>query len=121
MAHIGHALVGDPVYGGRRRVSEKVLGPVAAAVNGFPRQALHAATLGFVHPVTGEEMRFPRPCPTTWPLLAICAKRPRNLCTRARDDGETRIDVRHGGVHKTEPNSAVFRCTHLDEKLIRFT
>jgi 23S rRNA pseudouridine1911/1915/1917 synthase len=37
MAHIGHALVGDPVYGGRRRVSEKVLGPVAAAVNGFSR------------------------------------------------------------------------------------
>jgi 23S rRNA pseudouridine1911/1915/1917 synthase len=58
MAHIGHALVGDPVYGGRRRVSEKVLGPVAAAVNGFPRQALHAATLGFVHPVSGAEMQF---------------------------------------------------------------
>jgi 23S rRNA pseudouridine1911/1915/1917 synthase len=63
MAHIGHALVGDPVYGGRRRVSEKVLGPVAAAVNGFPRQALHAATLGFVHPVSGEEMRFAAPVP----------------------------------------------------------
>jgi 23S rRNA pseudouridine1911/1915/1917 synthase len=55
--------VGDPVYGGRRRVSEKVLGPVAAAVNGFPRQALHAATLGFVHPVSGEEMRFAAPVP----------------------------------------------------------
>jgi 23S rRNA pseudouridine1911/1915/1917 synthase len=58
MAHIGHALVGDPVYGGRRRVSEKTLGPVAAEVNGFARQALHAATLGFVHPVSGEEMEF---------------------------------------------------------------
>jgi 23S rRNA pseudouridine1911/1915/1917 synthase len=63
MAHIGHALVGDQVYGGRRRVSEKVLGAVAAEVNGFPRQALHAATLGFVHPVSGEEMRFEAPLP----------------------------------------------------------
>jgi 23S rRNA pseudouridine1911/1915/1917 synthase len=63
MAHIGHALVGDPVYGGRRRVSEKLLGPVAKAVNGFPRQALHAATLGFVHPVTEEDMTFSAPLP----------------------------------------------------------
>ena len=58
MAHIGHALIGDPVYPGRRRVSEKLLGPVAIEVNGFARQALHAATLGFVHPVSGEEMQF---------------------------------------------------------------
>jgi 23S rRNA pseudouridine1911/1915/1917 synthase len=59
MAHVGHALVGDPVYGGRRRVSERALGPdLAARVNGFPRQALHAAWLAFVHPVTGEALRF---------------------------------------------------------------
>jgi 23S rRNA pseudouridine1911/1915/1917 synthase len=58
MAHVGHGLIGDPVYGGKRRVSEKALGGVAAAAMDFPRQALHAATLGFVHPVTGAEMRF---------------------------------------------------------------
>ena len=59
MAHVGHALVGDGVYGGRRRVSDKAVGPgVAARVNGFPRQALHAARLGFAHPVTGETLRF---------------------------------------------------------------
>jgi 23S rRNA pseudouridine1911/1915/1917 synthase len=59
MAHVGHALVGDPVYGGRRKVSDKVLGAdLAEAINRFPRQALHAARLGFVHPVTGEEMSF---------------------------------------------------------------
>ena len=55
MAHAGHALVGDPVYGGRRRLS--VGTPGAQAANGFSRQALHAATLGFVHP-NGSEMRF---------------------------------------------------------------
>jgi 23S rRNA pseudouridine1911/1915/1917 synthase len=59
MAHVGHALVGDAVYGGRRKVSDKVLGAdLAAAINGFPRQALHAARLGFVHPVTGESLSF---------------------------------------------------------------
>ena len=59
MAHVGHALVGDPVYGGRRKVSDKLLGPdLAHAINTFPRQALHAARLGFIHPVTGAEMSF---------------------------------------------------------------
>lgn len=59
MSHVGHALVGDPVYGGRRRVSDKALGAdLADAINRFPRQALHAARLGFVHPVTGEDISF---------------------------------------------------------------
>jgi 23S rRNA pseudouridine1911/1915/1917 synthase len=58
LAHVGHGLLGDPVYGGRRKVSEKALGGAAEAAMAFPRQALHAATLGFVHPVTGEDMRF---------------------------------------------------------------
>jgi len=51
MAYAGHALVGDPVYGGRRRLP----GGLGA---GFGRQALHAARLGFVHPVTGERLVF---------------------------------------------------------------
>jgi 23S rRNA pseudouridine1911/1915/1917 synthase len=59
MAHVGHGLIGDQVYGGRRRVNGRVLGEAAAAAAaGFPRQALHAATLGFAHPVTGEWMSF---------------------------------------------------------------
>jgi len=59
MAHAGHALIGDPVYGGRRKVSQKAIsGEAYAAVTGFKRQALHAAELGFVHPGTGEEMLF---------------------------------------------------------------
>ena len=59
MTHVGHALIGDPVYGGRRRVSDKLLGPdLAARLNTFPRQALHAARLGFHHPVTGETLLF---------------------------------------------------------------
>lgn len=64
MAHAGHALVGDPVYGGRRKLSQKALSPAAIrAAQGFGRQALHAASLGFVHPVTGQPLHFNSPLP----------------------------------------------------------
>ncbi len=59
MAHAGHALVGDPIYGGRRKLARgSVSDAAAAAVRDFPRQALHAQVLGFVHPVSGESLRF---------------------------------------------------------------
>jgi len=59
MSHTGHALVGDPVYGGRRKLARGVVSEAAhAGVEGFARQALHAATLGFVHPVSAAEMLF---------------------------------------------------------------
>ena len=51
MAHIGHPLVGDPVYGRAR----KPLSDILKARN-FARQALHAAHLGFIHPVTGNKV-----------------------------------------------------------------
>ena len=56
LSYAGHGLLGDPTYGGRRTVAAKV--PGADVANSFPRQALHAATLGFDHPVTGERMEF---------------------------------------------------------------
>ena len=58
MASIGHALLGDAVYG---RTPGK-LAPVLKDL-GFARQALHAATLGFVHPVTQEKLSFESPLP----------------------------------------------------------
>lgn len=64
MTHAGHGLVGDPVYGGKRKLARSALtDEAAAAVAGFGRQALHAAVLGFVHPVTGVDMRFEAPLP----------------------------------------------------------
>ena len=64
MAHAGHGLVGDQTYGGRRRVAAKAVGDAAAGLaNAFPRQALHAATLGFDHPDTGERLEFESPLP----------------------------------------------------------
>ena len=59
MAHCGHALIGDPTYGGKRKMSPKAVGEAGVvAIAHFPRQALHAATLGFTHPVTGDVMQF---------------------------------------------------------------
>ncbi len=64
LAHAGHALVGDPAYGGKRKLPARALSEGArAAVQEFPRQALHAAVLGFVHPVTGADLRFEAPRP----------------------------------------------------------
>lgn len=70
LAHAGHGLVGDQTYGGRRKPSEAALGAAgAAAVMAFPRQALHAATLGFIHPETGEPMEFAAPLPADMAAL----------------------------------------------------
>jgi 23S rRNA pseudouridine1911/1915/1917 synthase len=52
LAHKGHPLIGDPVYGGR---AGRTRSHTLAA---FPRQALHAKHLGFVHPATGEMLAF---------------------------------------------------------------
>lgn len=73
MAHAGHALIGDQTYGGRRKLAQKALSDAALeAVKDFPRQALHAAVLGFEHPVTGEQMRFEAPMPQDMlDLLAV--------------------------------------------------
>ena len=58
LASIGHPLVGDPVYG---RTPPR-LRPLLQQL-GFARQALHAAVLGFNHPVSGTALRFASPVP----------------------------------------------------------
>jgi 23S rRNA pseudouridine1911/1915/1917 synthase len=71
MAHLGAPIVGDPLYGKQRAF--KADGPhaaeAAAAVEAFPRQALHAAVLGFKHPITRVEMRFESPLPADMETL----------------------------------------------------
>ena len=56
LASLGHPILGDPTYGGRK----------VCSVNGLdvPRVMLHARTLGFLHPVTGELCHFERPAPS---------------------------------------------------------
>jgi len=58
LAERGHPLVGDPVYGTRAGRGLARLGPEGAAIAAFPRQALHAKRLGFIHPATGQALEF---------------------------------------------------------------
>ena len=53
---------------------EKLLGPAAALGNDFPRQALHAASLGFDHPVTGERLEFQAPLPEDMAALVAALR-----------------------------------------------
>jgi 23S rRNA pseudouridine1911/1915/1917 synthase len=73
----GHALVGDPVYGGRRGPARLGALPheAAAAVGGFPRQALHAYLLGFEHPATREVLEFKSDLPSDFTLLVDTLER----------------------------------------------
>ena len=78
MAHVGHGLVGDPVYGGRRKLAKKALSEEAAsAVFSFSRQALHAATLGFRHPVRGEDLQFSVDMPADMAALLEVLRSPK--------------------------------------------
>ncbi len=75
MAHAGHALIGDPVYGGRRKLAAKSVSVAAAdAVREFSRQALHAAELGFEHPVSGERLRFAASLPRDMADLLVALR-----------------------------------------------
>ena len=60
----GHPLVGDPVYLRRApAVAKAAPAPLRHALLAFPRQALHAASLGFNHPRTGAALAFETPLP----------------------------------------------------------
>ena len=61
MGHIGHPLVGDPVYGGRLRLPREAGEPLRVALQGFQRQALHAARISFRHPGSGAEVDYEAP------------------------------------------------------------
>ncbi len=58
LTHLGHPLVGDQTYGRQRTPPTSLPEPLRDALSSFPRQALHAKSLGFVHPVTKEDLRF---------------------------------------------------------------
>lgn len=76
LSYAGHGLIGDPTYGGTRRLAPKTFGDAAELANSFPRQALHAATLGFEHPVTGEKLSFASPLPEDFSTLVAVLRQP---------------------------------------------
>jgi 23S rRNA pseudouridine1911/1915/1917 synthase len=74
LAHIGHPVVGDPVYGTRRRYPAGAAEELRATLDGFQRQALHAVELALQHPFTGEALSWQAPIPADMQgLLAALA------------------------------------------------
>lgn len=64
LAHIGHPVLGDPVYGtGFKASARRLVTKAQDALTALDRQALHAARLGFVHPVSGRRLAFESPLP----------------------------------------------------------
>jgi 23S rRNA pseudouridine1911/1915/1917 synthase len=64
LASIGHPVLGDSVYGaGFKTKAAQLTGDASRALTALGRQALHAAVLGFEHPITGEPLRFERAPP----------------------------------------------------------
>jgi len=63
MAHLKHPIVGDPLYGGPLRLPRGASEALVEALRGFRRQALHAETLEFRHPASGEPLRVSAPVP----------------------------------------------------------
>lgn len=75
LAHLGHPLIGDPVYGTRAGRAVARAGPVGARIAGLQRQALHARLLGFTHPVENRHLQFETPLPADLGELAETLER----------------------------------------------
>ncbi len=70
MASIGHPLLGDSVYGaGFKTKAAQLAEDATSALGALGRQALHAAVLGFEHPITGAPLRFESPPPIDFSYL----------------------------------------------------
>ena len=63
MAHLRHPILGDPMYGGALKLPKGASETTAGMLRGFRRQALHAETLEFRHPTSGEAIRCSAPLP----------------------------------------------------------
>ena len=63
LAHIGYPVVGDPLYGGRKRIPAGCSAALTAELRAFPRQALHATHLALEHPLSGQPLEWDSPLP----------------------------------------------------------
>ncbi|MEO5566218.1 MAG: 23S rRNA pseudouridine(1911/1915/1917) synthase RluD [Luteimonas sp.] len=74
MAHLKHPIVGDPMYGGALKLPRAASEGLVAALRGFKRQALHAETLEFVHPTSGQPIRVSAPVPADLQALLVALR-----------------------------------------------
>jgi len=84
LTHIGHPLVGDPLYGGGLKLPRRGAPELVTALRGFRRQALHAERLAFEHPVTGEALAFTTERPAD--MTALIAALRDDLAAHGHDD-----------------------------------
>ena len=63
LSHVGHSLIGDPMYGGRVRFPKKASEELKDVLLNFKRQALHSKKLTLTHPISGESMSWKAPLP----------------------------------------------------------
>jgi 23S rRNA pseudouridine1911/1915/1917 synthase len=84
LAHIGYPIVGDPAYGGRRRIPAGCTAELSAELAAFKRQALHAARLALHHPISGREMEWEAPLPADMTRLIAAME------TDLKEGGERR-------------------------------
>ena len=77
-AHRRHPLLGDPVYGGRLALPKGASEALVMTLRRFRRQALHAAKLGFTHPVSDEEIVLEAPLPDDFAALLDALREPAN-------------------------------------------
>lgn len=79
MAHLGCSLIGDPVYGRHRGIKAYGTGEAfddaTRLARKLTRQALHAASLGFAHPVTGERLHIDTPLPADMQALVTALRK----------------------------------------------
>ena len=75
LAHIGFPVVGDPVYGGRRRLPAGCTPALLAELRAFPRQALHAARLRLAHPLSGRVLEWQAALPEDMQRLLAALKK----------------------------------------------
>jgi 23S rRNA pseudouridine1911/1915/1917 synthase len=89
LAHIGHPVLGDPVYGSGFKAKARGLPQaVQEALNGLGRQALHAAELAFEHPLTGKKLRFTSALPGD--MGDLVAELERAHSPKSRSNGESK-------------------------------
>jgi 23S rRNA pseudouridine1911/1915/1917 synthase len=85
MAHVRHALVGDPVYGAGLKLPKGATPELTDAMRGFRRQALHAETLEFAHPADGLMIRIEAELPDDMQALIAALRE-----DTAAQDGKAR-------------------------------
>ena len=85
MQHLKHPIIGDPLYGGPLKLPKGATPELVETLRGFKRQALHAETLEFAHPVGGEPVRCSAPMPADMQaLVAVLREDSAAAAERAR-------------------------------------